>query len=438
MIPVARVEINPGASGAWTDIDVTAHLGGDAGNVAGVVLEVVSTALRDCMIRKNGSGDTYVSNHCFAGHYWCAVGIDGSDIFEAYLQDHTATTIYLVAYILNIEGGFLLNHVDKSPAAAAWNDVDISGDTGADTAVCAFFFIESAATEAFGIRNNGSGDARNQSFDAPVVQGAFMSVDGAEKCEVWRQTVNTKVWLMGWLTSSYTSWVNAKDYATAVEDAWVEVDFSGDIPAGNSGACCDMHSTSAFAYPWGLRKNGAGYDNYLNFRYHQYGWVEIDANRKAEQKIDRADRQDLYLFGYTKVLGLPPSAPSAPWCESNPAPAYDVCLNESTPEFSAIFEDPNPGDTATDVQICVATTEALLNADTPDMWNSGWIDITGEGLVEGNRCADQSYGGLPLSPYTVYWWKIRFKDADGNTGAWSANTSFRTASPEMVDFRSLI
>jgi len=441
LVPVARVDVNPGASLAWTDVDITAHVGADAGNVAGVVLEIVGHVpwCQDVMLRKNGSGDTYVRQRTLETHQWCFIGTDATDIFEIYLSDHTGIDIYLVAYITTGEGSFFLNHIAKAPAAGAWNDVDISGDTGGDTAVCAFFYIEEqgGAGKTFGIRNNGSGDNRHQQVNFWSLSGAFMSVDGAEKCEVYRQDANLKIWLLGYLTTNYASFVNAHNYSTAVLAAWDDVDFSPHIPAGWDGACCDFHPTINFSFGSGLRLKTDVFDNYLWFSYHAYPWVEINAARICEQKIQDI-RQDLYLFGYTKTPGQPPSAPSALWIESNVAPAYDVCLNEPTPEFSAIFEDPNAGDTASEVQICVATSEALLNADTPDMWNSGWIDITGEGLVEGSRCADQSYAGLPLAGYTVYWWKIRFKDADGNTGTWSANTSFRTASPELVDFRSLI
>lgn len=110
-----------------------------------------------------------------------------------------------------------------------------------------------------------------------------------------------------------------------------------------------------------------------------------------------------------------PSAPSSLECEgaTNPTDVTDL-----TPEFTAIFNDPNTGDKASAVQICVATTEEGL--DDPDMWDSGWIDISGEDLVEGERCAEQSYNGGVLSlDGTKYYWKIRFKDDDGAVGAWS-------------------
>lgn len=110
-----------------------------------------------------------------------------------------------------------------------------------------------------------------------------------------------------------------------------------------------------------------------------------------------------------------PTAPTSLECEAATDPTG---VSDLTPEFTAIFEDPDAGDKANAIEIHVATTEEGL--DTPDMWDSGWIGISGENLVEGNRCAEQSYAGDALSlDGTKYYWKVRFKDDDGAEGAWS-------------------
>lgn len=136
-----------------------------------------------------------------------------------------------------------------------------------------------------------------------------------------------------------------------------------------------------------------------------------------------------YVFSiyatYTEV-NQAPTAPSSLLCEGQASPVSGV--TDLTPEFSAIFEDPDAGDIANAVEIHVATTEGGL--DSPDLWDSGWIDISGESLVEGNRCEDQSYAGSALSLNgATYYWKIRFRDDDNEEGEWSNVAQFTMQAP---------
>jgi len=116
-----------------------------------------------------------------------------------------------------------------------------------------------------------------------------------------------------------------------------------------------------------------------------------------------------------------PTAPTSLLCEGQSSPVSNV--TDLTPEFSAIFNDPDSGDIANAVEIEVGTSPG-----GSDMWDSGWIDISGESLIEGNRCNDQSYAGSALSlNEATYYWRIRFRDDNNEEGAWSANAQFTMA-----------
>lgn len=131
--------------------------------------------------------------------------------------------------------------------------------------------------------------------------------------------------------------------------------------------------------------------------------------------------KDISIFA-TYVENQAPTAPSALQCEgeTNPTEVTDL-----TPEFSAVYEDPDTGDLANAVEIEVGTTPGAN-----DLWDSGWIDISGESLAEGGRCAVQSYDGSALSLDGVkYYWRIRFRDDDNEEGAWSDNAEFTMGAP---------
>lgn len=303
MIPVARTQLADVALSTWTDVDVSAYV--DAGNTAGIMLEIVNTAGIEYVwgARKNGSSDTLTGGIEDTGHTWVAIGIDSNDIFEFYMTN-TAIDLFIVGYISNSEGSFFTNAVDKSlVSTGSWVDIDISGDTGGNTATLAFFLVTrlGAASSNWGLRKNGSTDNRTSSIFGDDLRGAMMSVDGSEILEGQISASLVDFYLVGYLTANFTSFTNAIDYSTATIGSYVDADFSSDIPAGNTGAF--VHFFSASEYKANIRKKGDSWDSYYDFSEHQYLWTEINSSRVAEQKIENAN-MDLYLWGYTNISAV--------------------------------------------------------------------------------------------------------------------------------------
>jgi len=427
MIPVARTEIAP-AAGGWNDVNVTALVA--AGATAGVFLEFVNTnvASYEIGVRKNGSGDTIVGelpNNAAGWHHFLFIGVDANDIFECYIEN-AEVKVYITGYIKNSEGSFETNAIDKTASCGvgAYADVDISGDTGGETALCAFFLLDNTVNvvRAWALKEKGSGDDFYLNLNNLCLTGAAMSVDGSEVLEGKIVVNDLKVYLVGWLTDNFTSWANAKNYSTGVIGAYTDVDMSGDIPADNDGAF--MHIVGTVGTPTiGLREKGAGYDNYHRGQNHQLTWVEIDANREAEQKIV-ANWIDLYLWGYTnQPANQPPTAPTSLEVDGKSTPTGADCVT-STPLFTAIFNDPDAGDQSNAIQIQVGTASGLS-----DLWDSDWI---ADSTVEGNRCSNKTYAGAVLSAGTSYWWRCRFRDDDNTEGAWSAWQEFLVCVKTLV------
>lgn len=69
------------------------------------------------------------------------------------------------------------------------------------------------------------------------------------------------------------------------------------------------------------------------------------------------------------------------------------------------------GDTQTAYQILVASSPALLDADTGDLWNSGQVTT--------NRQNQISYGGVALQTSQQVFWKARVWDANNAASSWS-------------------
>jgi hypothetical protein len=110
-----------------------------------------------------------------------------------------------------------------------------------------------------------------------------------------------------------------------------------------------------------------------------------------------------------------PTAPTTPWCEGQTNP---IGVSDLTPEFSAVYSDPdgNPS----------AYYQIQVNA-TPDfsgkfLWDSGQ---TGIGVTSGNRSPEISYNGSDLSYNgATFYWRIKFWDSLGAEGPWSETQQF--------------
>lgn len=116
-----------------------------------------------------------------------------------------------------------------------------------------------------------------------------------------------------------------------------------------------------------------------------------------------------------------PTAPTSLEVDGKSTPTGANCVT-ATPQFTAIFNDPDAGDTSNAIEIQVGSASGLS-----DMWDSGWlVDAT----VDGNRCNAKNYAGAALSTETSYWWRCRFRDDDNAEGAWSAWQEFYVCAVE--------
>jgi hypothetical protein len=122
---------------------------------------------------------------------------------------------------------------------------------------------------------------------------------------------------------------------------------------------------------------------------------------------------------FTMENNVAPSAPQTPHCEGATTPVADV--TDTTPEFSAIYDDANTSDTAEYYEIEVNTAS---NFGGTVMWDTGKTALPGS-LAENSRMADVSYAGTALATDgETYYWRIRFWDDSDAQGTWSATQQF--------------
>ena len=121
---------------------------------------------------------------------------------------------------------------------------------------------------------------------------------------------------------------------------------------------------------------------------------------------------------FTMHTNTAPSAPTSLQTElaTNPVEVIDL-----TPEFRAIFQDPNTGDTANQYEIEVNTAS---NFSGTVMWDSDLQSMTSTAI--GSYSPEISYNGTELTLNgTTYYWRIRFVDNYGYVGTWSSTANFK-------------
>ena len=293
----APVDVTPTTTGSWVDVDVSAFVPAGA---TGVIVQWVGdpTTDYDYGIRMNGSTDIFGLQPVEANTQgFSMTGLDSSRIFEVHTESLTVKT-YVVGYTM---GGvtFFANAIQKTPAlTASWEDIDISADTGVDTAIGAIFTVANtnSSTRQFGVRKKGSTDFRTNDMRPDHIVLSLIGVDANEVAQFYREDTGLELYLTGYVTSGAVFFTNAIDKSTSTTSSYVDVDISSDIGADDAnGAILEIANASDLATA--LRRKGAPYD-YYQAMSHSWGLTAIDQDDIFQQKIESTDA-DVFLTGYT-------------------------------------------------------------------------------------------------------------------------------------------
>lgn len=285
------LEFVPGGFAAWQDIDMTGYVPASA---TGVVVHLYATAgAKDAGVRINGSASTL--KYDLERHGWAMVGIDGSDIFEVYLQD--ATVHCLVVGFTGADFTYKAAPDDISIVAlAAWTDIDCSVEAPGATGIIVCIINVDIAAKHWGLRMNGSGDNR---FDDTVPSGiswAFIGCDSSQIIEGYIEDADVHFYVMGYTTSTDVVFnTNADDISLGGAAAWTDIDCSSLVDASATHVIIEVISAAGGSY--GLRCNGHAEDLYYAGTNHFWAVVACDSEKIIEGKIS-ALNVDFYLIGW--------------------------------------------------------------------------------------------------------------------------------------------
>ena len=124
----------------------------------------------------------------------------------------------------------------------------------------------------------------------------------------------------------------------------------------------------------------------------------------------------LTSLAYLTVMPLA-SAESGMYCEllQHPEQTY---ITASNPKLGWVYTPSFRNDMQTAYRIIVASTMALANAGTGDMWDSG--------QVSGSNSINLAYAGSTLQPNSSYFWRVQTQNSANTWSAFSAIQQFNT------------
>ncbi len=146
--PDAAIEVTPGATGVYSDVDISAHTGA-ATATAALLLFVNLSAVTQVFARANGSSDDIKASKDSLQPF--LVGLDANEVFEAY-RPGAADKLYLRGWLTE---GYTAEAaaVDQTPGSAnAWTDTALpASSTGA-----VYWAKSTASGSSWGARKDGS------------------------------------------------------------------------------------------------------------------------------------------------------------------------------------------------------------------------------------------------------------------------------------------
>ncbi|NIS80733.1 MAG: hypothetical protein GTO14_11115, partial [Anaerolineales bacterium] len=167
-------------------------------------------------------------------------------------------------------------------------------------------------------------------------------------------------------------------------------------------------------------------------------WIETEFNNQKWPNKAQYPTNGFITVDSEVSLNSAPSAPTTPYSNNTTAQSGQTNptdITDPTPAFSAIYEDPDPGDTANKYRVEVNTQSDFAGTV---MWDSGASGTTMADTITGNRSPDIIYAGSGLQNATTYYWRITFWDDSNAQGTVSATQQFTTTTVDTYSHRKRI
>lgn len=260
------VDVTPGTAGSWQDVDLSAHLPGNA--AAAIIMmanDSTSYTADGCGARAKGSTDPWISNTFQLFQQIAAVTSEG--VLQIYSKTLTSGLAWLIGYFEQGEGVFHPNAIALAvvDSTSQWYNMDISDtvDGGAADGVAVVSYAHYAGARAVIDLASGlsSDTATTSAQNYNIEHHQFVGLaDGVFRYYVGSGAVNNcDIDLIGWINEEWTDWrTDRVDRTPAGTSGWQDMTA---LASGVIGAQYFVEGGAGY-YAAGLRAKGASVSHY--------------------------------------------------------------------------------------------------------------------------------------------------------------------------------
>uniref|UniRef100_A0A6M3K6K8 Uncharacterized protein n=1 Tax=viral metagenome TaxID=1070528 RepID=A0A6M3K6K8_9ZZZZ len=233
LAPEEFVDLNPSTTGSFVDIDVSAYVAEGATAAVIAVDNLQYNTHTKYAFRKNGSTDDIYYDIMSNNVSTVIVALDEDGIFEMKKEFHSILQkLYIIGYFESGDGYVpFTNYIDKSLGSLdTYIDIDISANTGDDTAIMAVVAVVNTASVAayfYDVRKNGSSDTYYVYARAFNNRSFFVSLDENEIFEGKIANATLKFYIAGYFTSGVTGYTNLTEINPALTGVWEDYTIGG-------------------------------------------------------------------------------------------------------------------------------------------------------------------------------------------------------------------
>lgn len=270
------VDCSLGATGAWTDIDLSATCP-EGTTLVAILIQQTHADPKAVGLRNNGSTDSRtpsVSN----GQTMFYVGCDENRVIEGYIAS-TDVNFYLAGY-WTTDAYARTNGVDYSLGSGPSGTVDINCSAMVGAWSTAIFEVSGGAGQDYAFRKNGSTDDRYSSTRG--IAGVIIGVDGSKICEGAISSTDIDFFGLGmvYLMDCHT---NATDVSVGTAASYQDIDVSAD--SALHGKCAALIEVIGGGNSFGFREKGSGDDYYMLGHDHVFYTTSYDASGVYQIKV---------------------------------------------------------------------------------------------------------------------------------------------------------
>jgi len=227
----------------WNTVDVTSHVGSDAGSVALVVLQIINQySGPDQMTLRTYGGTSGIQMDMGTATQFATIAVDSSDRFEVYTNAAATWEIWLVGYFTNSEAKGYPNMVyHGSLSTSGWTDKDYTSERQSAvtaTAKLAFLhFFNSSGSNAYylGHRPNGytAYTARSQiGYVGSGLRSHYRAcaLDSGEIFEFNSESTDLGMYLTGYVHEGFVPVQPYVDLTPTTKGSWQTVSAASQVP----------------------------------------------------------------------------------------------------------------------------------------------------------------------------------------------------------------